>query len=197
MNADYYYDGMYLRYVPSSAYCSPPLGIGLNHGYFVRSSTCRIHILSTVFPRASLHMSRGRPALRLSSQSLNTRTDFSIGYWFFDSYDQSTGTSASYSTSYVVEFGFPSTNIIFRRNSEHSSTIHKERLMFFVCNMRILRFCSARGMFAETHCDDCYVIIRKRAAAILRRIWNSTNGILKVIRDKPAYSLIGIRSQSI
>ncbi|XP_063530738.1 uncharacterized protein LOC134741773 [Cydia strobilella] len=56
--------------------------------------------------------------------------------------------------------------------------------------LRLPRFCSASGMFAEARTDDFYAIRRKRVASILNRIRRSDNRILKVIADRPDSSIL-------
>ncbi|XP_026330471.1 uncharacterized protein LOC113237969 [Hyposmocoma kahamanoa] len=50
--------------------------------------------------------------------------------------------------------------------------------------LRLPRFCSASGMFADAHMDDFYAIIRKKTASIVQRIRGSDNGILRMIADR-------------
>ncbi|XP_063365983.1 uncharacterized protein LOC134654472 [Cydia amplana] len=56
--------------------------------------------------------------------------------------------------------------------------------------LRLPRFCSASGMFAEARTDDFYAIRRKRVASLLNRIRRSDNRILKVIADRPDSSIL-------
>lgn len=47
--------------------------------------------------------------------------------------------------------------------------------------MRLPRFCSASGMFAEARTDDFHAIIRKKVASLRQRARGSRNGILQMI----------------
>lgn len=50
--------------------------------------------------------------------------------------------------------------------------------------LRLPRFCSASGMFADASVDDFYAIIRRQSASLIRRLRGSTNEILKVIESR-------------
>ncbi|XP_063389871.1 uncharacterized protein LOC134675536 [Cydia fagiglandana] len=51
--------------------------------------------------------------------------------------------------------------------------------------LRLPRFCSASGMFADAQVDSFSATIRKRAAATRRRVLDSSNSILSVIAGRP------------
>lgn len=50
--------------------------------------------------------------------------------------------------------------------------------------LRLPRFCSASGMFAEARTDCFSTIMRKRAAFFVRRVRASSNVVLKMIGDR-------------
>lgn len=50
--------------------------------------------------------------------------------------------------------------------------------------MRLPRFCSASGMFAEARVDCFYATIRKKCASLVRRVRDSRNRILAMIADR-------------
>lgn len=50
--------------------------------------------------------------------------------------------------------------------------------------LRLPRFCSASGMFADAHTDGFNAIIRKRSASLLHRVRTSTNSVLNVLTDR-------------
>ncbi|KAL0860188.1 hypothetical protein ABMA27_010495 [Loxostege sticticalis] len=50
--------------------------------------------------------------------------------------------------------------------------------------MGLPRFCSASSMFAEAGVDDFHSIIRKRISSIWCRLRESSNGVLRVIKDR-------------
>lgn len=51
--------------------------------------------------------------------------------------------------------------------------------------LKLPRFCSASGMFAQSHTDGFHAIIRKKVASLVRRIRGSSNSILKVVAEDP------------
>lgn len=50
--------------------------------------------------------------------------------------------------------------------------------------LRLPRWCSASGMFADAHTNGFHAIIRKKIASLMDRVRNSQNSILKVIADR-------------
>lgn len=50
--------------------------------------------------------------------------------------------------------------------------------------LRLPRFCSASGMFAEARTDGFQAIMRKRAASLLRRTRGGGNSLLKIVSDR-------------
>lgn len=50
--------------------------------------------------------------------------------------------------------------------------------------LRLPRFCSASGMFADARVDCFYATMRKRAASMLRRTRSSCNSLLRVVAER-------------
>jgi exonuclease III len=50
--------------------------------------------------------------------------------------------------------------------------------------VRLPRYCSASGMFADAHVDDFYAIMRKNIASVVHRMRGSSNGILRMIAER-------------
>lgn len=50
--------------------------------------------------------------------------------------------------------------------------------------LRLPRFCSASGMFADARTDGFHAIMRKNVASLMYRVRGSSNSILRVIGDK-------------
>nr|XP_021205241.2 uncharacterized protein LOC110385632 isoform X2 [Bombyx mori] len=46
------------------------------------------------------------------------------------------------------------------------------------------RFCRSSTMFATSHTDDFFAIMRKRSAALLHRVRDSGNSLLNIISSK-------------
>lgn len=57
--------------------------------------------------------------------------------------------------------------------------------------LRLPRYCSASGMFADAGVEDFYAIMRKRSASVVRRLRGSSNGILKMIGDRMDGAVFG------
>ncbi|XP_047995478.1 uncharacterized protein LOC125233482 [Leguminivora glycinivorella] len=50
--------------------------------------------------------------------------------------------------------------------------------------MKLPKYCSASGMFAELRIDDFYAIRRKRIASLLKRVRGSSNSLLRVLSER-------------
>ncbi|KAL0822013.1 hypothetical protein ABMA28_005393 [Loxostege sticticalis] len=50
--------------------------------------------------------------------------------------------------------------------------------------LRLPRYCSASGMFADAAVDDFYAIMRKKVTSLVRRVMGSGNQVLKMIADR-------------
>ncbi|XP_063536187.1 uncharacterized protein LOC134745969 [Cydia strobilella] len=50
--------------------------------------------------------------------------------------------------------------------------------------LRLPRYCSASGMFADAHVDGFHATLRKRCAATLRRVRDSRHSLLTVVADR-------------
>lgn len=51
--------------------------------------------------------------------------------------------------------------------------------------LNLPRHCSASSMFAEHQTDGFYAIVRKKVASLVRRVRESSNGLLKIVADDP------------
>ena len=51
--------------------------------------------------------------------------------------------------------------------------------------VRLPRYCSASGMFADAGVDDFYAIMRRKSASLIRQIRSSGNKILKMNAESP------------
>ncbi|XP_061729162.1 uncharacterized protein LOC133534089 [Cydia pomonella] len=50
--------------------------------------------------------------------------------------------------------------------------------------LKLPRYCSASGMFAEARTDDFYAIRRKRIASLLTRVRGSSNSLLRTLAER-------------
>lgn len=76
---------------------------------------------------------------------------------------------------------FYSSSLWINHTRRTASSLRVQYNNIFRMLMRLPRFCSASGMFAEARTDGFHAIIRKKVASLLQRARGSSNGILKMI----------------
>ncbi|KAI8436472.1 hypothetical protein MSG28_010040 [Choristoneura fumiferana] len=64
-------------------------------------------------------------------------------------------------------------------------------LILYWALLRLPRFCSASGMFADAGVEDFYAVMRKKSTSIIQRVRGSGNRILQMIADRLDSAVLG------
>ncbi|KAJ8703579.1 hypothetical protein PYW08_016942 [Mythimna loreyi] len=71
----------------------------------------------------------------------------------------------------------------FNRSRGTLSALRVQYSNDFRMMLKLPRFCSASGMFAQSNTDGPHAVIRKKVASLVRRIRGSSNSVLEVVAE--------------
>ncbi|KAL0860141.1 hypothetical protein ABMA27_010448 [Loxostege sticticalis] len=131
-----------------------------------------------VFQAGAAGNQRCVPSVTLGGVELNRVDRFKyLGHWVTDNLSDSMDMERERRALCVR------CNMLFRRFRTYSA-LRVQYNNAFRMLFGLPRHCSASSMFAETHMDSFYAIIRKRCASLWARVRDSSNSIVSVLADR-------------